>query len=188
MRADARRNRDKLVAVAREELIAHGGGFVMDTVAARAGVGAGTLYRHFPTRDALVEAVYAAELEDLARAARALLDDLTPDAALREWLTRYTRFTATKRGMIDTLRAWTAEGRAPMSTTRERITAALAPLLEAGAADGSLRPDVRPDDVTLLLHGVFVATATSTDAEQGARLLDLVMDALRAAGATAPTG
>jgi AcrR family transcriptional regulator len=158
----------------------------MDAVAKRAGVGAGTLYRHFPTRDALVEAVYAAELEDLADSARVLLAERTPSSALREWLARYARFTATKRGMMETLRAGTTASRAPMSATRERITAAIALLLEAGATDGSLRADLLPDDVTALLHGVFVATARSTDstdstdAVQVARLLDLVMDALRA--------
>ncbi|MFC8597120.1 TetR/AcrR family transcriptional regulator [Isoptericola sp. NPDC057191] len=179
MRADARRNRARIVAVAREELAAHGGSFAMDTVAARAGVGAGTLYRHFPTREALVETVYAAELEDLTTSSAALLDALAPIAALREWLTRYTQFAATKRGMIDTLRAGTSESQAPMKATRERITTAVAPLLEAGVADGSLRSDIRPDDVTVLLHGLFVATATRSDVEQIARLLDLVVDALR---------
>ena len=84
MCADARRNRDKVVAGAREEFAALGGAFAMDAVAARSGVGAGTLYRHSSTRDALVEAVYAAELEDLTAAAQALLDELPPDAALRE--------------------------------------------------------------------------------------------------------
>ena len=179
LRADARRNRERLLGAARDELEAHGGAFAMESVATRAGVGVGTLYRHFPTRDALVEAVYAAELERLAADAAAVLDELPPDVALREWLARYVRFTATKRGMIETLRAGTGERGLPMASTRERITAAIGPILEAGARDGSLRADVRTDDVTVLLHGLFVATAGDPDDGQVARLLDLVVDAIR---------
>jgi AcrR family transcriptional regulator len=179
LRADARRNRDNLVAVARAAFTAADDTVPLEGIAAEAGVGIGTLYRHFPTREALVEAVYAAELDDVAAGAPALLDALPPDEALRAWMDRYARFTATKRGMIDTLRAGWASGRITTPTTRERITAAIATILTAGARSGALRADVDPDDVTALLLGVFLSTAANSTPEQVGRLLDLVVDGLR---------
>jgi len=179
MRADARRNRDQLIAAARAALGAHGRTASLDSIARDAGVGIGTLYRHFPTRDALVEAVYGAELDFLAASASTLLKQLPPEAALREWVARYAQFTAAKRGMMDTLRAGLAEGRIPASSTRERITSAIAPILAAGAESGALRSDVDPDDITTLLLGTFLATAASSSTDTSRRLLDLIVDALR---------
>ncbi|MFE7994311.1 TetR/AcrR family transcriptional regulator, partial [Streptomyces shenzhenensis] len=132
-----------------------------------------------PTREALVEAVYAAELDDVATSAPALLDAFPPDVALRAWMDRYAAFVATKRGMLDTLRAGWASGRIATATTRERITAALGAILAAGARTGSLRADVAPEDATVMLLGVFVATVGDDTPERTARLLDLVVDALR---------
>lgn len=180
LRADARRNRDRLLVAARTALATEGSAASLDGIARDAGVGIGTLYRHFPTRDALVEAVYGAELDSLTASAAALLEELPPEVALREWIARYAQFTATKRGMLDTLRAGLAEGRSPTSSPRERITAAVAPILAAGAAAGTLRSDVEPDDVTMLLLGAFLATAASASTDTTRRLLDLVVDALQA--------
>lgn len=177
LRADAVRNRDRIVQVAAAAFAAEGA-VTLDGIARDAGVGIGTLYRHFPTREALVEAVYAAELDDVTASGPTLLRRLPPDAALRAWLGRYAAFVATKRGMADTLRAGWASGRIAMPATRERITAAIATILAAGADAGRLRTDVDPGDVTALLLGVFLTTA-GDDAEQTERLLDLVMDALR---------
>ena len=179
LRADAARNRERLVAVARAAF-ADEGAVALEAVARGAGVGIGTLYRHFPTREALVEAVYAAELDDVTASATPLLGRLAPDAALVAWLQRYARFVATKRGMAEVLRAGRAAGRsASTPTTRRRITAALAAILAAGARDGSLRADVEPDDVTAMLLGVFLSTAADDGPERVGRLLDLVVDALR---------
>ncbi|WP_123524403.1 TetR/AcrR family transcriptional regulator [Streptomyces sp. 840.1] len=186
-RADAQRNRDKLVQVAGAAFAAADGTVSLEGIARDAGVGIGTLYRHFPTREALVEAVYAAELDDVAASAPALLKDLPPDAALRAWIERYAAFIATKRGMADTLRAGWASGRIATPATRERITAAIATILtagagaggEAGAGAGSLRADVEPDDVTVMLLGIFLAGASAHTSGQTGRLIDLVMDALR---------
>jgi hypothetical protein len=111
-----------------------------------------------------------------------LLDRFPPEVALRAWMNRYVGFVATKRGMVDTLRAGWASGRIATPTTRERITAAITTILAAGARAGSLRADVAPDDVTAMVLGVFLSTATSTTPEQAGRLLDLVADALRAGG------
>ncbi|MCK2215864.1 TetR/AcrR family transcriptional regulator [Actinomadura sp. ATCC 31491] len=182
LRAHARRNRDKLVAAARAAFAAADDTVPLESVAREAGVGIGTLYRHFPTREALVEAVYAAELDDIATSAPALLERLPPRAALRAWMDRYAEFAAVKRGMADALRAGQASGRIPTSTTRERITAAIATILAAGAATGDLRPDADADHVTTMLLGVFLATAARDTPEQIGRLLDLIVDALRPAG------
>lgn len=175
-RADARRNRDRLLRAARTAFAAAEGPVSLEGVAREAGVGIGTLYRHFPTREALVEAVYAAELDDVVDSASALLRECPPDAAFRAWTRRYAAFVATKRGMADTLRASLAAGRITGSATRERVTAAVGMLLSRGAEAGTLRADVRPEDVTVMLLGVFLAADT---ADQTTRLIDLLVDALR---------
>lgn len=184
-RADALRNRDKLVRVAAAAFAAADGTVSLEGIARDAGVGIGTLYRHFPTREALVEAVYAAELDDVAASAPALLRELPPDAALRAWIERYAAFIATKRGMADTLRAGWASGRIATPATGERVTAAIATILAAGAEAGAgseagaLRADVEPGDVTVMLLGIFLVSAAAPASEQTGRLIDLVMDALR---------
>ena len=184
VRSDARRNRDKLVAVARAAFAAADGSaandtVALETVAREAGVGIGTLYRHFPTREALVEAVYAAELDDVTDSAPALLGTLAPEEALRAWMDRYAAFVATKRGMADVLRASVASGRIATPATRQRITAAIGAILDAGAQAGTLRADAAPEDVTLLLLGTFLSTADERDPERTGRMLDLIVDALR---------
>jgi AcrR family transcriptional regulator len=184
-RADARRNRGKLITAAQAAFAAASGGPVaLEAIASRAGVGTGTLYRHFPTREALLEAVYAAELDDVAASASALLGRLPPDVALRAWMDRYATFWATKHAMMGTLRAGFAPGRISPST-RERVITAITPILARGAKEGSLRADIRPDDVATLLLGVFLSTAASDTSEDASRLLDLVVDALRPQGSTA---
>lgn len=176
-RSDALRNRDLLVAAARAAFADAEGAVPLEGVARAAGVGIGTLYRHFPTREALVEAVYAAELDDLTAAAPELLRTLPPDRALRAWMHRYGEFFAAKRGFLDTLRAGLASGRISAPATRERINAALGSLLEAGAAARTLRGDVPPDDVTVMLLGIFLHGGD--DAAQTGRLVELLADALK---------
>jgi AcrR family transcriptional regulator len=176
VRADVRRNREKLLTAARAAFAAADGPVVLETIARAAGVGIGTLYRHFPTRDALVEAVYAAELDDVATCAPDLLATYPPDAALRAWMDRYTAFVTTKRGMLDTLRAAFASGRL-IPVTRERITSAIATILAEGARTGTLRPDVPAEDVTAMIRGVLLTTVDTPD--QTGRLLALIVDALR---------
>jgi AcrR family transcriptional regulator len=143
-----------------------------------AGTPARRPYRHFPTREDLVDAVYAAELDGVTAGVPALLDQHPADVALRAWMGRYATFVATKRGMMETLRAGWAAGRiAPPS--RERVTTTIARILEQGAAAGTLRADVDPDDVTTMLVGVFLAIGAGAPQEQTDRLLDLLTDALR---------
>jgi AcrR family transcriptional regulator len=183
-RADAKRNREKLIAAARAAFTASGDPVALEAIAVQAGVGIGTLYRNFPTREALVEAVYAAELEDVVAGAADLLSQLPPDAALRAWMERYAAFWVTKHAMLGSVRAGFAPGRIA-TPTRDRVMAAITPILTRGAEEGSLRAGIHAEDVAMLMLGVFLATAAShADAsdrpEQVARLLDLVVDALRA--------
>ncbi|NJP88852.1 TetR/AcrR family transcriptional regulator [Nonomuraea sp. FMUSA5-5] len=178
VRRDARRNRDKLIAAAQAAFSAADGPVALEAIAREAGVGIGTLYRHFPTRESLVDAVYAAELDSVTAIVPALLDQHPADVALRAWMERYAAFVATKRGMTETLRAGFSSGRiAPPS--RERVTTTVAKFLERGAATGTLRADVQPDDVTTMLVGVFLAITAGAPQDQTTRLLDLLTDALR---------
>src|SRR5271167_1263860 len=144
IRSDARRNRDRLLEAAAAAFGAADGRPVsLEAIARDAEVGIGTLYRHFPSRDLLVEAVYRAELAEVAAAAAQLLEGQPPRVALRRWMDRYASFVAAKRGMAESLRAMVDSGALKQSQTRASIAGAVDLLLRAGADDGSLRPDVR---------------------------------------------
>ena len=144
LRADAQRNRDRLLEAAVRAFSLAGPEAPLDAIAKDAGVGIGTLYRHFPTRDALIEEAYRNELARLCDAAPVLLQSLPADAALRAWMDRYVDYMTTKRGMADALRAVIASGGNPYAQSRDRLIAAVTTLLEAGAAQGLLRSDVAP--------------------------------------------
>src|SRR6201994_2154777 len=139
LRADARRNRDALLRAA---AFAAGSDPTLEKIARDAGVGIGTLYRHFPTREALVEAVYRTELAAVCAAADGLLAEHPPAVALRAWMDRYADFVTTKRGMADTFRAMVADGTLASARTRESIDEAVGAMLAAGARAGDLRGDV----------------------------------------------
>jgi AcrR family transcriptional regulator len=179
LRADAQRNRDRLLEVAVRAFSHDGPDVTLDAIAKEAGVGIGTLYRHFPTREALIDAAYRSELARLCDSAADLLRDMPPDEALRAWMDRFTGYMTTKRGMGDALRALITSGGDPFSESRDRLTAAVTTLLRAGAAAGTLRPDVEPDDVLVSLSGLSLATAGPERRDQAGRLLDLLMDGLR---------
>lgn len=174
-RADARRNRDRLLEVAAAGFAAGDASVSLEFIAREAGVGIGTLYRHFPSREALVEAVYRAELAEVSAAADTLLERHPPATALRRWMARYAEFVVTKKGMADTLRAVFDSGAMQVSDTRENITNAVEALLSAGAADNSLRNDVRAEDVVSSLIGIVLASGSS---EQTRRMLDLLVDGI----------
>jgi AcrR family transcriptional regulator len=176
LRADARRNREALLHAAAAGFTA-GDDPTLEKIARDAGVGIGTLYRHFPTREALVEAVYRTELAAVCAIVDDLLATYESAAALRVWMDRYAEFVTTKRGMADTFRAMVADG--TVATPRASIGSAVGTLLAAGALAGTLRADVDPDDVVTLLVGVFVATEGSDDRARLGRLLDLVASGLR---------
>lgn len=173
IRSDARRNREKLLEVATAAFArADGRPLSLESIAREAGVGIGTLYRHFPNREALVEAVYRAELAEVAAAASQLLARYPPKAALRRWMDRYASFVAAKRGMAESLHAIFDSGAMQPSQTRDSIAGAIDTLLRAGAEDGSLRSDVQADDVVSSLIGIFLASGSP---EQTGRMLDLLV-------------
>jgi AcrR family transcriptional regulator len=176
LRADGRRNRDRLLEIAVRAFSQDGPDVTLDAIAKEAGVGIGTLYRHFPTREALVDAAYRSELARLCDSVDDLLRDSPPDQALRTWMDSFNGYMSTKRGMSDALRAVIASGGDPFSESRTRLTTAVATLLRAGAEAGLLRSDVAPGDVLASLSGATLAT---TSPEQAGRLLDLLMDGLR---------
>jgi AcrR family transcriptional regulator len=176
LRADARRNRDSLLAVAVRAFSQDGPDVPLDAIAREAGVGIGTLYRHFPTREALVEAAYRTELDRLCDAAPTLLAELPPEQALRAWMDRFVDYMTTKRGMADALKALIASGGNPYAHSRDRMLAAVESLLAAGVTAGTLRPDVNAADVLAGLSGVTLAAG---ERDQAGRLLDLLADALR---------
>jgi AcrR family transcriptional regulator len=172
VRADARRNRDRLLEAATAAFAtAHGRPVSLESIARDAGVGIGTLYRHFPNREALVEAIYRAELAEVAAAAEQLLKRHPPQTALRRWMDRYAGFVAAKRGMAESLHAIFDSGAMEPSQTRDSIVGAVDALLRAGAEDGTLRSDVQADDVVSSLIGIFLASGSP---DQTARMLDLL--------------
>lgn len=179
-RADSQRNRERLITAARTAYLNSGTEPALEAIARDAGVGIGTLYRHFPSREALVAAVYESELE--AVTTPELVDELvarngSAAAGLRRWMTEYAAFVATKHGMSDALRAGVTTGDVPAGRTRRLVNATLAGFLAAGADDGSLRTDMSADVVTTALVGVLWSvdrTDPNQRSEQLDRLLDLV--------------
>jgi AcrR family transcriptional regulator len=179
VRADAQRNYDRLLEVAVHAFAVDGAHVTLDRIAKTAGVGIGTLYRHFPTRDALVEAAYRHELADLCDAVPGLLESLPPDEATRAWMDRFIDYMSTKRDMAEALRAVIASGGDPFAESRRRLVSAITALLDAGATAGTLRSDVDPNDVLVALHGVSLAAGQPNQREQAGRLLDLLVQGLR---------
>jgi AcrR family transcriptional regulator len=179
LRVDAQRNRDRLLEAAVRAFSREGPDVTLDAIAKDAGVGIGTLYRHFPTREALVEAAYRNELARLCDAVPDLLQTMPPDQAMRTWMDRFVDYMTTKRGMADALRALIASGGNPYAQSRDRLTAAITTLLQAGAAAGTVRSDIEPGDVLVSLSGVSLAAGEPAQREQARRLLDLLMDGLR---------
>jgi AcrR family transcriptional regulator len=186
LRADARRNRERLLETAVRAFTEEGLDATLDGIAKEAGVGIGTLYRHFPTREALIEAAYRNELARLCDAVPGLLGELAPDVALRAWMDRYVDYLATKRGMADALRAVIASGGNPYAESRGRLITAIAELLAAGAAAGTLRGDVTAADMLAGLAGISLAAAGPVQRDQAGRLLDLLVDGLRYRAAGSP--
>jgi AcrR family transcriptional regulator len=179
MRADAARNREQLLAAAVAAFSRDEPEVTLESIARDAGVGIGTLYRHFPSREALVDAAYRSELARLCDAVPGLLAAQPADLALRQWAEMFLEYMTTKRGMSDALRKVVASGGNPFAESRSRLLAAFTALLAAGAADGTLRADVEPADLMASISGVSLAAGNPEQREQAGRLLDLLMDGLR---------
>ncbi len=176
MRADARRNYDRLLAAAREVFVAQGGEASMEALAKQAGVGVGTLYRHFPKRIDLVEAVYRTDVDQLIAAADAV-QGLAPWEALVAFLEAFLSYAETKRTFLAELHEAFEKNPALKLNSRERIDEALNSVLARAQAAGEVRTDVDGSDLMQLL-GMMCLSATLTE-EQGRRLLGITLDGLR---------
>jgi AcrR family transcriptional regulator len=186
-RADAERNRARLLDAARAAFASGREPVTLEQIARACGVGIGTLYRHFPTREALVEALYRKELADLCASVEDLLATRSPDRALRAWMDRFADYVAAKREMADALRAVFASGTVTVSHAREELADAVGAVLEADAASRTLRHDVRPEDIVAMIVGSFTATSLAGGREQLDRMFDLLMDAVRRPPGPQPT-
>jgi AcrR family transcriptional regulator len=176
-RADARRNYERLVAAARLVFAEHGGGASMEAIAKEAGVGVGTLYRHFPKRIDIVEAVYREDVDELVSAARDLGAELGPWDALSGWLEAFVRYAIGKRTFLSELHEAFEKNPQLRIASRERIEAALSTVLAPAQAAGEVRTDLDESDVMQLI-GSMCMSATLTP-EQSARLLVVIRDGLR---------
>jgi AcrR family transcriptional regulator len=174
-RADARVNHDRLVAAARALFTDKGTSAPLEEVAERAGVGIGTLYRHFPTRQALFEAVYVDEVEAMARAATDLAE-LPPWEALSQWLHQYVGFAATKRALNEALME-TDPSSNVLVTCRTAIVGAGTTLVERAQHTGVVRNDTTFPDIVRMVGAI--ALVPTEDPEQKDRLLELALDGLR---------
>jgi AcrR family transcriptional regulator len=177
MRADARRNYERLVAVARDAFTERGYEASLDDIARRAGVGPGTLYRHFPTREALLAAVYRGDVEGLAEQAADLAERHPPDEALAAWLRAQLDYIKYKGGLGAAVKTMLANDSETLAYCRDTLRGALADLLDAAQADGTVREDVTPVEVLRLVHAVGLACESAP--EMADRLLTLVLDGLR---------
>jgi AcrR family transcriptional regulator len=179
-RADSILNRERLLEAAAEIFAAGGAQASLEAVARRAEVGIGTLYRHFPTREALFEAVYRREVDQLADLADRLAREADPVEALRAWLHAQVRLVATKKGMIEGLRL-AAHGSSELKAySFERLIRALSALLERAVAAGAIRSDVSADDVLRAIVGLIYAHSGGDWQEPALRLVDVFVDGLRA--------
>jgi AcrR family transcriptional regulator len=178
-RSDARRNRQRLIAAAAAAFASGDPAVSMNSIARRAGVGSGTLYRHFPTRDDLVEEVYRDQLQQLQTAARELLTSESPAQALRMWMDVFADWAATKYGMRDALSAITASGRIGSGQMHHEFQLILRLFLEAGVEAGDLRPDIDPLDLGAILAGVLTVAGAPDQRAQLHRMLGVVVDGLR---------
>ncbi|MFH9130108.1 TetR/AcrR family transcriptional regulator [Streptomyces griseoaurantiacus] len=178
VRADARANEDKLLAAAAAAFARDGAAATLKGIAKDAGVGIGTLYRRFPTREQLVDATYRYETARLAAGARDLLAGLPADRALRTWMSQVLDYLVTKHGMAETLRTLLREDAELGSLTREQLTGAIEEFRRAGIAQEVLREDVPSSDILMALAGATLITGTPEQRAQAERLLDLLMDGL----------
>jgi AcrR family transcriptional regulator len=181
-RADAQRNRDGLLEAAKAAFAEVGPEARLDEIARRARVGIGTLYRHFPTRDAIVEAVYRREVQQLADAATRLADSLPPAEALRAWMRVFIDYIAAKKVIAPALKSLVAADSALYADSSARINGAIALLVERARASGDVRPDADSADLLRALIG-FAYVNSAPDWEASARrLIDLLIDGLRSKG------
>jgi AcrR family transcriptional regulator len=177
-RADSVRNRERLLKAAARILGTGGGDASLEAVARRAGVGIGTLYRHFPTREALFEAVYRHEVDAVAELAEQMGQESAPVDALRQWLRAIVQLVATKKGMLAAL-ALAADGRSDLyAYSAERLSKAIGTLLQRATKAGQIRADITPEELLRALIGLCYSYDRPDWQEPVTRLLDVFVDGL----------
>jgi AcrR family transcriptional regulator len=181
LRTDALRNRERILDAAKEAFTRLGADASLDDIAKQAGVGAGTLYRHFPTRDALIEAVYRSEVEKLAAAARTFADTMAPVVALRAWMLMFVDHIAAKQIIAPALNSLVGGPAKLYEGSRGLIQGAVAALVKRAIKSGDIRSDLDPFDLLRALIGVS-HVATGSDWQQSARrLVDILITGSRPA-------
>lgn len=175
-RADARRNYDKVLAAAREAFAEGGESTSLEEIARRAGVGIGTLYRHFPNRQSLLEALYVGEVEEVCRSA-AELEEADPWEALSQWFERLISYIATKRALVDELLNYLDLDAPLFKVCRASLFTAGEPLLKRAQEAGAVRGDVEFSEVMQMMMGILKIPAE--DPAQTKRLLRIALDGLR---------
>ena len=176
MRADAAKNREHILAVARETLRQAGDASLIG-IARRAGVGPGTLYRHFPTREALIAAVYSGDVERLVRSVPQVLAEHAPLDAFRVWFRTLADFVQLKRGLGEALQSPVLQE--VISTTYAPVVSAVGELIAACTADGSMREGLDPEDVLLMMSFMTRVEPASAAAARADRAMELAISGLR---------
>jgi AcrR family transcriptional regulator len=179
LRADAQRNKDKLLTAAVAAFAEHGVDASLEDIARQAGVGIGTLYRHFPTRDCLMESVYRHQVELLCDAADELVATETPDQALATWMERFVQHVATKRGMAMALKSVIGKDSELFAYCHGRIRASVKLLLDNAVKSGDIRSDVEAADLLKALSGICLVSDQPGWQDQARRLVGLLHDGLR---------
>jgi AcrR family transcriptional regulator len=182
MRADARRNRELLITAARAAFGEEGGSASMESIARRAGVGVGTLYRHFPTRHDVVEAVYVRDVDELVRTAHDVVARLGPFEALAAFFDAFARYAKTKMALLTELHQAFEKDPAIKSRARERIFDAFDVVVDNARRHDAIRGDITGADLSQLLSPV--CTNTTLDDHQIRRMLDVILEGLRPVSAT----
>jgi AcrR family transcriptional regulator len=178
-RADGQRNRERLMEAAKAAFAEVGADVSLEEIARRAGVGIGTLYRHFPTRDAIVEAVYRREVWQLASSAERLLGEVRPGDALHQWMRLFVDYIATKKVIASALSALVGGTGDLYAASGAQITGAMSLLVQRAAAAGDIRADADPEDLLRALIG-FTYGANGPGWQASAlRLIDLLTDGLK---------
>ena len=178
-RTDAQRNRERILEVAKEAFTTSGANTRLDDVAKEAGVGAGTLYRHFPTRDALIEGVYRTEVEKLAAAEQKFAEAMPPIEALRAWMLLFVDYIATKKIIAPALNTLVGGPSKLYEGSRAQITGAIDALVKRAIESGEIRRDLDPSDLLRALIGVS-NVAVNRDWQQSARrLVDILISGSR---------
>src|SRR5271170_5290366 len=178
-RTDAQRNRERILEVAKQALTRYGANASLDDIAKEAGVGAGTLYRHFPTREVLIEAVYRTEVQKLAAAELNFAETMAPIDALRAWMLLFVDYIAAKHIIAPALNTFVGGASKLYEDSRAQVQGAIEALVKRAIKSGDIRKDIEPFDLLRALIGVS-NVASSPDWQQSAkRLVDILISGSR---------